>query len=335
MRFRYLLLILAVSTGCVIARPVPEEDEVPEVAPDAAVPLWEQRSFAWEVVQPATGHRFYLAGSVHSGKPGQYLMPPAMDRAFKASDVLVVEVDPQTLTEADVTKMMRRMGWLPHGETLSGQLSRETLALLPGGLEQAGIDRDNAEKLRPWLLTLILGRAQIERAGYSPDYGVDAVLLDKARGRKLIVSVETLEEQLTVFASLSRHLQDLMLREQLLYASPAAAVGELERMAAAWRTGSLDAMAAVTLSRADDPVYRPLYERLFDERNERIAERLVTLFDKQGTHFVLVGAGHLVGETGIPTLLQEMGYSVRQLPREETRAQPHPERIAEPAPEAR
>ena len=53
-----------------------------------------------------------------------------------------------------------------------------------------------------------------------------------------------------------------------------------------------------------------LNRAIFGRRNERMTDKLVELLSRDGESFVAVGAGHLVGPEGIPTLLKSRGFSV-------------------------
>lgn len=52
-------------------------------------------------------------------------------------------------------------------------------------------------------------------------------------------------------------------------------------------------------------------ERLIDDRNHRMAERLIPLLDRR--LFVAVGAGHLPGEQGILRLLEQRGFTATRV----------------------
>jgi uncharacterized protein YbaP (TraB family) len=86
-------------------------------------------------------------------------------------------------------------------------------------------------------------------------------------------------------------------------------------MVTAWEAGNPDAMADIVFERADDPAFRPLYERVLYQRNRAMAERLTVMADQPDIHFVVVGAAHLVGDQGLPALLAKRGFEVRQLRR--------------------
>ena len=54
----------------------------------------------------------------------------------------------------------------------------------------------------------------------------------------------------------------------------------------------------------------PLHYKLFDSRNNDMTRKVAAMLDSGGTWFVVVGAGHLVGDTGI---VQQLADSGRQL----------------------
>jgi len=44
-----------------------------------------------------------------------------------------------------------------------------------------------------------------------------------------------------------------------------------------------------------------------------MAQKLTSYLQQAGTYFVLAGAAHLIGEEGIPNLLDEAGYQGHRL----------------------
>ena len=57
----------------------------------------------------------------------------------------------------------------------------------------------------------------------------------------------------------------------------------------------------------------PIFKRLLDDRNKGMASKIEGYLKTKETYFVVVGAGHLVGDKGIIKMLKERGYSVEQL----------------------
>jgi uncharacterized protein YbaP (TraB family) len=56
-------------------------------------------------------------------------------------------------------------------------------------------------------------------------------------------------------------------------------------------------------------------EKVFDERNVKMVDRIEAFLKAKDQYFVVVGAGHLVGPKGIVKLLEAKGYQVEQVRR--------------------
>ena len=63
----------------------------------------------------------------------------------------------------------------------------------------------------------------------------------------------------------------------------------------------------------DEPDMAPYYEIMYDQRNLSMLEKISGFLDDDKVYFIVVGAGHLVGENGLVNLLNNMGYDVEQL----------------------
>lgn len=311
MRPTRLLLALLALLGTACATP-PAQRPAATARPATVA---EPRAFLWEVTHPgAPDRRLYLTGSIHLGRPGQFVFPPSLEAALARSQALVVELDPEKANPRQTQQLVMSLGTFSPPDGLSAHLSAETRSLLPEALQQVGLPAAAAERMRPWLLYLTLSVLEMQKAGYSEAGGIDRMLLAKARGAQRIVELETLEEQMRTLAGLPGTVQDLMLRAQLQQSSQTAAI--MARVATAWEGGNPEALAQVLFEEVDDPSYQPFYEALFFTRNRRMADKLAAMFEEPETHFAVVGAGHLVGEEGLLALLTRKGFQVRQLPRE-------------------
>jgi len=62
-----------------------------------------------------------------------------------------------------------------------------------------------------------------------------------------------------------------------------------------------------------DPSLAPVVQKLFDERNVKMLAKIEGYLNSNGSYFVIVGAGHLVGKRGLVELLKSKGYAVEQL----------------------
>jgi uncharacterized protein YbaP (TraB family) len=303
-----LLFSALLGLACASApAPVPVAAEAPAPAP-------AERAFLWEVKSAqAQGGTVYVVGSIHLGRPGELSFPASMDAAFARSDALVVEVDVGTVDALALQRFILEQGMLPPNQRLSERLDPETAKLLGPAAERVGLPLAGLERMRPWVVAVTLSVMELQRAGYQAGLGVDRVFLDRARGAKEILELETAEGQLRMLAGLPEPLQDAMLREQLSRSEQFTQ--GLERIIAAWKAGDAEAMAALVFRDEADPVLRPVYEKLFYERNVRMAQALGGMLAQPRTWFVVVGAGHVVGPEGVVALLEKQGHRVRQLPK--------------------
>lgn len=305
-----LFLLLAALLGSACATSRGAESAVVAPAP-------KERAFLWEVKPPKGGGTAYVVGSVHIGKQGQFSFPPSMEAAFAKADTLVVEADVTQTNAAQMQQLVLKLGVLHPGQpSLSQRLDPETRKLLSAAVERSGLPSLVIERMRPWLAAITLLALDFQRAGYEADNGVDHMLLERAHGTsaKQIIELESVEGQLTMIANLSEPLQDMMLSDQLHQTEESQQ--QFESITQAWTAGDGEAMANLLLSVSQKPEYRALYEKMFVERNVQMARRVGELLAEPRTHFVVVGAGHVVGADGILALLAKQGYSVRQLGRE-------------------
>jgi uncharacterized protein YbaP (TraB family) len=307
-----LLLAALLGVGCATA---PKPAPTPEAVSGPRAMLWEVKS--------ASGATAYVVGSVHMGRDGQLELPPSIESAFSRADTLVVELDVTTLDKVEMQKLVFRYGMLPRGQKLSDRLNGETEALLVPALQRVGLPRAGVEPMRPWLVSLTLATLELSKSGYAGGNGVDQSLLTRVHASadsglrvKDIIPLETAEQQLATLADLPDALQDLMLREQLQREGEQS-TESLEKLITVWRAGDAEGLASLLFPTASDAKYQPVYEKVFYERNEHMARRVDALLREQPrTHFVVVGAGHVVGPRGLPALLQRQGYTVRQLGRD-------------------
>jgi uncharacterized protein len=284
--------------------------------PATQTPGWredaEKKAFLWEVTAADAPDRpLYLTGTVHAGRSGELELPRSVQAAFERSAVLVVEFDPEQLDPGEMQRLIMQLGTIPPPGTLTAQLSEQTRELLPAALERVGLPLEAAQQLRPWFLATMLSLLELQRAGYSQDGGLDQRFLAAARGQKEILQLETMEEQLQSLALLPAPVQDVMLRDQLTSSGSMGLM--MAQLITAWQGGNPDALRAVLFTHAKDETYAPMYEAIFFRRNGVMASRIAKLVGSPKIHFVAVGAGHVVGAEGVPALLSQEGFRVRQV----------------------
>jgi len=88
-------------------------------------------------------------------------------------------------------------------------------------------------------------------------------------------------------------------------------VKDVGAMAAAWSRGDADALAKVINEDVDRvPAAR---KAIITDRNRRWSAWIKMRMDQPGTVLMAVGAGHLVGDDGVPAMLRADGYRVTRV----------------------
>lgn len=268
-----------------------------------------QDSFLWRV---STLHTtVYLMGSIHLGKPSMYPLDPDIELAFQVSDHLVVEVDIDALDPLQTQQKMLSLGMYADGDSLTDNITPQTLRKLEKRMEGYGLEPSYFTLFKPWFVALSLTVMQIKQLGFDENYGIDKYFLGKARDRMPILEIESLDEQLSLLAGLPD--QELFLEFTLNTLDDTEKM--LDVLLKAWQEGDAATMGQIMISQALEkyPQTRPIYEKIFFERNRNMTQKIQEYLEKEGTYFVVVGAGHLVGEKGIVALLKKAGFEVEQL----------------------
>lgn len=268
------------------------------------------KSFFWKV-QGKTGTA-YVLGSVHLAKPDLYPLPEKIEAGFAKAAVLAVEADPTKASEPALQQQMLRSALYPAGETLQQHLAKETYDLAAREMERLGLPIEAFARTKPWVLAITMEALAFQGLGYDPAYGIDKYFAGKAAGKKRIVELESFDYQLRLMNSFTDREQELFL---IYTIRDMATLREgVEDLMRAWKSGDTKAMEAlVTKSLAEAPEIRPVFDKLFSQRNREMAEKIDRLLHGKETVFVVVGAAHLIGPDGIIELLTEKGFTVEQL----------------------
>jgi uncharacterized protein YbaP (TraB family) len=255
-----------------------------------------QTGFMWKVTSgDAT---VWLLGSIHTAKAELYPLPEEIETAYQKADSLVVEVN---INDLDPMAMVARAMYTD-GTLLKDHLKEKTWTELELVLKEYNVPEMAYATAKPWFAGLMLMQFALQQKGYDPNMGVDKHFLDLAKDKKGILELESLEFQLNMLENMSKDpdsfieysLKDLdILFEQV------------EKMFKAWDKGDIDLMTKLIVdARKDDPEHEDLYKILLDDRNITMTNKIKEYLKTDKTYFLVVGAGHLIGEKGILNLLK-------------------------------
>lgn len=278
------------------------------VAVLAAQPAEQKRHMLWQV-QGSKG-TVYLAGSFHLLTEDVYPLDSIFVALFEESDMLVLEIPADSLQSSAAQRYMLQKGLYQDGGTLADAVPESLYVATSEFLSGVGVPIAMFQKARPWFMAMTLSVLQMQKLGFRAENGLDFYFADLARkAGKPITGLETVAEQLAIFAGMPDSLQAAFLQETL------GEIGTMEtsikELLAAWKQGDAEKIAAMLFdSMAEFPA---LQKRLLRDRNERWVEKIIPMLEQGKRAYIVVGAGHLAGEFGLPSLLRQKGYRVTQL----------------------
>jgi uncharacterized protein YbaP (TraB family) len=270
-----------------------------------------QRALLWKVSD--ADNSLYLLGSFHALKPEDYPLPPAVDAAFAEAESLAFEVSPAEMDSPGLAGKFRSAGALPAGKTLQTVVPPATWRRLERYCRDNGLDVATLQSQAPWYASIIVVLREIVRLGYDPKLGVDRHLMGRAAAaHKSSLGLETVQDQISAFASMPMAIQVQMLDETLDEAENQT--GNLDSLHADWRRGDAKAIESVMVLQLRDS-YPQLYQRINVDRNRAWVLKLGSMLDrhKRDDVLVVVGSMHLVGPDGLIKQLQAKGYTVQRL----------------------
>ncbi|MEL6529021.1 MAG: TraB/GumN family protein [Pseudomonadota bacterium] len=299
MKLSQILSASAASIALFAANPVLADDHQATATAEAVGA--SEGPALWKVSDEDT--TIYLFGTIHALPKEIEWYDAEISEALNSSDAVVTEIKMDPESEAAMQQLAISKGLLPQETTLRSLLSAEQTESYEAAMTKLGLPAAAFDRLEPWMAALSLTMLPLMQQGYSPDAGVDKVILSKA-GDKEQQALETAEFQIGIFDGLPQESQITFMMEA------AEGIDEvkpmLDRMVAEWVEGDADELAAIMNEGMTDPM---VAEMLLYSRNKTWAEWIDTRLDSPGTIFIAVGAGHLAGEKSVQDYLAERGIS--------------------------
>ena len=252
----------------------------------------------------------YLLGSIHMLRLQDHPLPRVIDDAYREAEVLVMELDMDDMDPAVTQAAFNRAGLMTDGTSLRDLMGETAYAEAERLAAEIDIPLDMLAQAEPWLAAMTIEMLLLYRVGFNPFLGIEMTMTTRAgTDGKPILGLESVEEQLSFLDNLSLGAQ----REMLLSALRQGATLEdtIDDLILAWREGDTEALedGLVSSIASQDELNRALVV----ERNRRWVTRILDLLDDDDDYLVVVGAMHLVGDDGVPRLLEERGTHIRQL----------------------
>ena len=255
----------------------------------------------WEVERH--GKVSWLFGTMHNDDRRVTRLPEPVAEAFAAARGVVLEIDPDEGAEVGAAAMIFR-----DGRDLERVAGSDLYRKASDAMLARGVAREATRTMKPWAVAVALSMPRRSSGEF-----LDLMLYRRALSADLpVYPLETAEEQLALFESLTIKEQLSMLRDTLAMLDQLP--GLIDRLTRAYLARDLAAMMAlIEEQRPGDPALAERINReMIVERNRRMTARMILRL-REGGAFIAVGAAHLYGEEGIPSLLARRGYRVTRL----------------------
>lgn len=258
----------------------------------------------------------FLFGTMHLSYADIVNLPAPVKTAFDQADSASFEIEMTEESAARWDRTSYYRGW----QTLDAELGPDLYAEVIGIAEPYGLTIHELRKFKPWVVIFYLSQPPgvyvTRKAG---EKKLDQWLHDEAKKqKKAVYGLETIEEHVGVFADLPQDVQRKVIRAMVKQDRIALRTTQStlhERMVQLYLERDIAAilnMDSGMAAGAGEEINRMIEERLLDQRNHLMVERMIPRL-KEGKAFVAVGAAHLPGEQGMVNLLVQQGYKVTRV----------------------
>lgn len=288
MTLRYALALFAALLLCACG-------EAAEEMPPPSPALWE--------IQGPDGQRGFLFGTIHVLPDGVAWQTDSVSKALEESDTIAVEIANFDVSEAFMTRAKT-----PDQPTITARLEPAQRPVALQLLDHAGYRPGDFTDVESWAASIMLANAI---SNGSSEHGVDRALIQRAKSdaKLTLFELEGAAAQLDLFDALPAEAQRTMLSSVVdEFATPE---DEAKERRDAWITGDMDRLEQeLSNGMMEAPA---VYETILRGRNIAMRDKTVPLLAQGKRVFVAVGAGHMVGKDGLPTLFEQAGYTVTRV----------------------
>lgn len=244
----------------------------------------------------------YVFGTIHSEDARVLSLPKPVQRVFDGSKTYVMEA---LLDESALLTMSSSM-LFNDGRSLKDVLSASTYSKTVSAMSDFGLPEAGLQLMQPWAVAMTLSTPK-------PNTGMvlDLSLMQQAMAQgKQTAGLETVEEQVGIFAGLPMNEQVLLLEDALKQLSDIQQTfATLHELYLARDLAGLERLNAAQQAMGNQKLEQKLMLQLVEKRNQRMAARMEPYFNS-GQAFIAIGALHLPGAAGVLNLLAQKGYRV-------------------------
>ena len=290
------------------------------------------------------GNTLYLLGSIHTDVNNTYPFHKQLRDIILSADQVSFELD---FNDQEQIAEFAAMQVYSDGTTLADHISPELYRAVVKTLGQMGMAEETVAQYKAWALaTSLQSLATMDETTSSNAMAVDLYVDSKARNAGIAIdAVETYAFQGGIFDGLSPAYQEIYLASGLLMildpetmdpevrdalvsllgeealepATQEAIQAQIEQIGAmmdTWKARDVAGFEKIYDKEAILNSTDELNSKLFLDRDPGMIQYAADYLSQSGSHtgLMVVGAGHMVGETGVVQGLKDLGYTVEVVP---------------------
>jgi uncharacterized protein YbaP (TraB family) len=252
----------------------------------------------------------YIVGSVHLLKKDNYPLNQIFDKVFNCSQNLILELNPDSISEPNIQDIIFKNASYSDGKTLKEIFSEDSYNQIKSRTIKLGMEIESLDQFKPWYVAITLASFTFQKMGFEPKYGIDQYFYKKAKAnQKEIIGLETVTFQTELLAKMSEENQKLMLLQTLTDLE--VIENELDNIIKTWQDGNIKALEKILLQSFKE--YPQIYKTMISERNKIWLPTILNNIEQNKNILIVVGTGHLVGPNGLIKMFEEKGYTIEQL----------------------
>jgi len=256
-----------------------------------------QSQLLWKIEHPEWNGASWIFGTMHARCAENIEITPALSAVLEAADVLALELD---LADPTLALSMAKHAFMPKDSTLNKLLTPGAYDTLTTFLRDSlNLQVTMVSGMKPlFLIGLLIGKI----LECTPVAYEDRLMSMATTFEKRIIGLETAEEQLAAFASISLREQAGAVLEMILNIEETRE--EFRKLEEVYVSEDIEAL--VDLLRQSGIEYGRFEGPLLKDRNHRWIKRIFDISTKDSVLYA-VGAGHLGGSDGLLVLLRQRG----------------------------
>lgn len=283
----------------------------------AVLALASQAQLLWKVSGNGLGRPSYIMGTYHFAPASMMDKIPGMQQAFEGCDVVVGEIEKESMMSPETQALMAQAMIAPLDSTLDKLFTPEDYRIVEEVFNKyfgnMGVKLSQMNTLKPSAISVQMQAMQAVRhfPNFNESEVIDMAVQTRANGMgRPSIGLETIEEQIdllfnTPLTQQAEGLLDACKKDELFKVQSSALVeaymdqdlAKIESIMTDPELGGDDAEAMDAL------VY---------DRNRAWVVKLVKMMPERAA-LVCIGAGHLPGDQGLLQLLRDRGYTVEPM----------------------